>query len=729
MSELERLLTDFETFLFTVMALQRPSRAVEHRKALRGIYKDKLLPLAEKEDAGGEADEDGKKDADTGMFGLAPVEGSRGLISMDMSAQPKIPLNFFDAPHMTTLVSGSYDHHAVQRQLSATEKEIRKNAVQQATTIVHARALPQPPPNRAAGLGKLFTRIGRRQLVTAQQRPPSAQKEADLLTGEDEAVLVQLRDLFGFSVTDMKLNDVFQDPFCREYAHDLMFKKDKKKKKKREKTNKRRDADDGFSDSDEDSDGSKSPHDDQERKPLLMPPLQGYPVMHDASRPPSMVEIPDVAEGGVLSLPPVEKLSTTPTSPVIGAKKQSDVAKKRSDAPCPSAEDGPGKDAAVPSGDASRAEILASRLLAIRPIYRGPIPRRVMQILRQLNSVDQDVNVYYDRVEEDSEDPAHLRGGLGSLLSRIQADVTSVSGTAERQRQISGSAASLGTPADGVPSTSDISRQLAAENAEPERLSRLQTSLDKLIDSTVQRQPIAKALLRFAFRKLRYPDEAEDLSPQTVRKDPISPTRSISKCLSVKNQRDELLPLTPTSTGLSPSPMARERSVGTQDRVTAQTSTSRTTWRGGPPPSLPTPSVESSATASATPHGDFIGAVAWSYSRGSAQSVASTADATPGLPRIGVRPPPTPGEADGADFRPGTAPTGPTSGRRHRFGQPVTNTSSLPPSHNSARPGTAPVPPPGSSPATDMPACGSVFAQSLSNGSPRKAGIRPSRPK
>lgn len=259
---------------------------------------------------------------------------------------------------------------------------------------------------------------------------------------------------------------------------------------------------------------------------------------------------------------------------------------------------------ATKANPAVRAHALAQRIGALRPIYGGPVPQRVLQQVQQLSSLDADIRTHFAGVAGDTpEQQARTAASLEVITSRIAVALRRDGAVAQPVQQHAlpgGESASL-------------AEQLAGEGRGREIAQRLEEYLDGLVDGAVERERTRKDLLRFSFRRLKaFTKEEEGLDqPAAMQGSRVrlrgNVASAISKAMTVAAVQPHI------------------------ERVGAG-------FVGAKGPLQALQNLPRDSTTS--PSDEFVGAVAWSYSQPATARPSATT--TPG-PTPGASTFPTPG--------------------------------------------------------------------------------------
>lgn len=345
--------------------------------------------------------------------------------------------------------------------------------------------------------------------------------------------------------------------------------------------------------------------------------------------------------------------------------------------------------------------LLAQRLGALRLYHAGPVPSKVLEQMRRLDTVDQQVRANFSTVV--SETPEQQRRNaayLEPLQQKIQAAVK----RSKRGRACNDD--------DGVP----VRRLLGIGEGEPsDEESQTNEAIERLVASAVRRDAAATELKRFAFRRLR-----ALMGASNVREAPAVPAIQgvrVRKRVGAEGAMH--------AEDACPSGRASSRATLADSRAAAHDALVRRS-----------PAAD-----------DFVGAVAWSYSATpSARQTPATgvASSTPSYFGGTRRSGPNDGDEfiwdDVRDGRPGTAPDPPRGGMRSaepldvgrassalegstvrgRRGPTATPAESAYPATSHSTPGASPPPQAAATPVIG----GSVFARALGTS---RTGPRSSR--
>merc|ERR1712216_298011 len=152
--------------------------------------------------------------------------------------------------------------------------------------------------------------------------------------------------------------------------------------------------------------------------------------------------------------------------------------------------------------ESKKVRLLVQRLDALRPYHAHSVPQSVVEKMTQLDKIDTEVDTHFTVLRGETEEHQHnLTDLLEPLLHRIRAAVEH-SNTAD----VYADNLHSGSGSDGLMSsdscwTAELSRRIAHGREEDAAV--IHVALDGLCNSTAKREKMRKALLRFAFSRLR----------------------------------------------------------------------------------------------------------------------------------------------------------------------------------------------------------------------------------
>lgn len=677
----EQLMKEFEFFLFHVMSLERPGRATDQRRALRKQYREACVGDAMDKPA--EPLKDAEKMPHVNVEVQAPpgIEGKATPLIITSLADVSTELS--DTSLMKWSSLGTLSSASVGiPQMDMTKRKsgmafpktgskptIQSNSIPSELAIDTRIQLPRNTPDEQ---GELYVsddgsmrietdggdtqhtqsvstlpidaqggEIVRRHLVNGDAPPAGLSRQ--------QLAAHHLGTLLGFDVSATGILDVQQDMYCQDYfreqeglAHTIGI--------------------------------EPFPLPDQGRDNASQSQFPALLINVDSPEPQQTeVNVVDVGvstgpfpfDSQVLDTGQERAVSAGLTGP--RQARPNALLPEQSLRPSTAPEPGPsGQIHAEAVQQARRVRLLAQRLEAVRPYHWGPIPATVVQQLRQLEMADVNLSEHFGGLAGNtSEDRRRLMECLDPLYQRIRIAVT-------QSYFPQGIPRRPGT--DDLSSVdSELSRQLASDERD---LDRIHAALEGLCSSTAKRESMRKALLRFAFHKLRNFD----------------PTVQEADSNQVRD---------------SPWTRATLRGIAHQD-IVGRTTSSRSGAQDRPglapaqkPPLRP---------LEAPPAQEFIGAVSWSYKAEARSLVAPSPAATSSTPRGAGRISASPRVGSGAvskhalprlsvprlsadwSARPGTAPeVGGNANMEMLFAEPLPEP---PPGYDSSetpRPDTAPV--------------------------------------